>query len=133
LGGRKPRGQADSGVTTAIFLTDQTLGLGDLFNSLPTAMSVHYCTLTLIFDFLAIWSERYAAGMRRKQFVDQSSPMASKRPLHVRVKIEQSQKYQRGRNGFDGDCRGPKACRAPPARNRVEQYNCQYAVGSRSL
>jgi len=27
----------------------------------------------------------------------------------------------------------PKACRAPPARNRVEQYNCQYAVATRCL
>jgi hypothetical protein len=40
---------------------------------------------------------------------------------------------QRGRHGFDGSCRGSKACRAPPARNRVEQYNCQYAVASRCL
>ena len=26
-----------------------------------------------------------------------------------------------GRHGFDGSCRDPKACRAPPARNRVEK------------
>src|SRR5260370_25018451 len=26
----------------------------------------------------------------------------------------------RGRHGFDGSCRGPKACRDPPARNLVE-------------
>src|ERR1700731_2224380 len=26
----------------------------------------------------------------------------------------------RGRHGFDGSCRDSKACRAPPARNRVE-------------
>jgi len=40
---------------------------------------------------------------------------------------------QRGRHGFDGSCRGSKACRAPPARNRVEQHNWQLTVGTRSL
>jgi hypothetical protein len=29
----------------------------------------------------------------------------------------------RGRHGFDGGCRGPKACRDPPARNLVETRN----------
>src|SRR5258708_21303316 len=28
-----------------------------------------------------------------------------------------------GRHGFDGSCRGPKACRGPPARNLVETRN----------
>jgi hypothetical protein len=41
--------------------------------------------------------------------------------------------YQRGRNGFDGSCSDPKACRAPPARYRVEQYNWQLTVGTRCL
>ena len=35
----------------------------------------------------------------------------------------------RGRHGFDGSSRDPKACRAPPARNRVENWNCQLTVG----
>src|ERR1700732_3757797 len=39
----------------------------------------------------------------------------------------------RGRHGFDGSCRGPKACRDPPTRNRVEQHNWQLTVGTRSL
>jgi len=34
---------------------------------------------------------------------------------------------------FDGSCRGSKACRAPPARYRVEQHNWQLTVGSRCL
>jgi len=40
---------------------------------------------------------------------------------------------QRGRNGFDGNCSGSKACRDPPARNMVEQHNWQLTVGTRSL
>jgi len=44
-----------------------------------------------------------------------------------------SSKVQRGRHGFDGSCRGSKACRASPARNRVKQNNWQLTVGTRSL
>jgi hypothetical protein len=39
----------------------------------------------------------------------------------------------RGRNGFDGNCSGSKACRVPPTRNMVEQHNWQLTVGTRSL
>ncbi len=41
---------------------------------------------------------------------------ASRRWRVVNGKI----KIQWGRHGFDGGCRDPKACRAPPALNRVE-------------
>src|SRR6202041_2322503 len=40
---------------------------------------------------------------------------------------------RRGRNGFDGNCSGSKACRDPPPRNMVEQHNWQLTVGTRSL
>src|ERR1700727_260164 len=39
----------------------------------------------------------------------------------------------RGRNGFDGNCSGSKACRDSPTRNMVKQHNWQLTVGTRSL